>query len=234
MSEHLNEHTEHQSMISLTSVIRIVIADDHPIFRKGITFSLSSFDDLDVVGQASTGEEALQLCKELQPDVVLIDLKMPGQGGVATIRALHEDLPEVQTIALTNFQWGELVEEAISSGAIGYLLKDVAEEELAKSIRLAHQGVPTLAPEAGKALVEMVANRTPQLGHNLTKRERQVLALMVQARSNHEIAHELVITPATVKFHVRRIRSKLGTSSRTDTVVLALQHQLVPTGSPRE
>jgi NarL family two-component system response regulator LiaR len=220
-------------MMPLTPAIRIVIADDHPIVRKGIAYSLSPFDDLAVVGQARTGEEALQLCQELQPDVVLMDLKMPGQGGVAAIRSLKESLPKVHTIALTNFREGELVQEAIASGAIGYLLKDVAEEELAKAIRLAYQGVPTLAPAAGQALVVRVANASPPLGHDLTRRERQVLALLVQAHSNQEIADELVIAPPTVKFHIRRIRSKLGTSNRTDTVVLALQHQLAGTSSQR-
>jgi len=227
MNDHPNEQAENQSAIPTFHATRILIVDDHPIVRNGIASSLEPFDDLEVIARACTGEEALKLCEELHPDVVLMDLLMPGMGGIATIRLLHEAHPMIQTIALTSFREGSLVEEALVAGAIGYLLKDVAEDELVKAIRLAHQGVPTLAPAAGQALVKMVASGPPALGHDLTDREQQVLALMAQGLSNQQIADQLVITPATVKFHTRSIRSKLGTASRTETVVLALQHHLV-------
>lgn len=211
--------------------IRVLVADDHPVVRNGIAYSLTPFDDLQVVGQAGTGEEALALCRKLRPDVVLMDLMMPGEGGLAAIRAVHTEFPELQIIALSSFREGDLVEESLVAGAIGYLLKDVAEDELVKAIRLAYQGVPSLAPAAGQALVKMVASGPPALGHDLTDREHQVLALMAQGLSNQQIADQLVITPATVKFHARSIRSKLGTASRTETVVLALQHHLVSPNS---
>jgi two-component system, NarL family, response regulator LiaR len=229
MTDHLHEQAENQSPHDVYPAIRVLIADDHPIVRSGIASSLAPCADLEVVARAGTGEEAVRLCRELRPDVVLMDLMMPGEGGLAAIRLLHQEFPEVQILALTSFREGDLVEEALVAGAIGYLLKDVAEDELIKAIRLAHQGVPTLAPAAGQALVKMVSSGPPGLGHDLTEREQQVLSLMAQGLSNQQIADQLVITPATVKFHARSIRSKLGTASRTETVVLALQHHLVPT-----
>ena len=210
---------------------RVLIVDDHAVVRNGIAFSLQAFPDIDVVAQANTGEEALHVCAEAEvlPDVVLMDLMMPGMGGVATIRELQNAYPHVQIIALTSFQEGSLVEDALHAGAIGYLLKDVAIEELAKAIRLASCGVPILAPAAAKALVNVVVRRPPPIGQDLTEREREVLGLLAVGLSNQEIARRLVITPATVKFHMRGIRSKLGTSSRTETVVVALNYHLAPT-----
>lgn len=207
---------------------RVVVVDDHAVVRNGITFSLMPFDDIEIVGEASTGEEALTLCQELQPDVVLMDLMMPGMGGIAAIAALHESCPRAQVIALTSFQEGSLVQEALQAGATGYLVKDVSVDELAKAIRLAHRGMPTLAASAARALVHTVATHTPKIGHDLTEREREVLRLLAAGYSNQRIAEQLVITPATVKFHTRGIRSKLGTTSRTETVLVALQHHLVP------
>jgi DNA-binding NarL/FixJ family response regulator len=210
--------------------IRVLITDDHAVVRNGIAFSLQAFPDIDVVAQAATGEEALHVCAEAEvlPDVVLMDLMMPGMGGVATIRELQNAYPQVQIIALTSFQEGSLVEDALHAGAIGYLLKDVAIEELAKAIRLASCGVPILAPAAAQALVHVVVRRPPPIGQDLTEREREVLGLLAVGLSNQEIARRLVITPATVKFHMRGIRSKLGTSSRTETVVVALNYHLAP------
>jgi two-component system, NarL family, response regulator LiaR len=212
---------------------RVLIVDDHVVVRNGVAFSLLAYPDLEVIAQAATGEEALRACMESDtlPDVVLMDLMMPGMGGVAAIRALHTDFPQIQIIALTSFQEGSLVEEALQAGAIGYLLKDVAVEELAKAIRLAARGMPILAPAAAQALVHTVVRRPPAIGHDLTEREREVLGLLAEGLSNQQIAERMVITPATVKFHTRSIRSKLGTSSRTETVVLALNHHLVPSTS---
>jgi NarL family two-component system response regulator LiaR len=229
MTEQLPEQPDqHVSLPPAVYATRILIVDDHPIVRRGIASSLQPFEDLEVVAEASTGEEAVQVAQALHPSVVLMDLLMPGMGGIAAIRTLHDTVPDLQIIALTSFREGSLVEEALVAGAIGYLLKDVAVDELVKAVRLAQQGVPTLAPAAGQALVKMVASGPPALGHDLTEREQQVLTLMAKGLSNQQIADQLVITPATVKFHTRSIRSKLGTGSRTETVVLALQHHLVP------
>ncbi|HZI75431.1 MAG TPA: response regulator transcription factor [Gemmatimonadales bacterium] len=207
---------------------RVVVVDDHAVVRNGITFSLLAFDDIEIVAEAGSGEEALMVCERVQPDVVLMDLMMPGMGGVAAMRELRERCPDARVIALTSFQEGSLVQEALQAGATGYLLKDVVVDELVKSLRLAHRGMPTLAPAAAQALVQTVAARMPRFGHDLTDREREVLGLLAEGYSNQRIAEQLVITPATVKFHTRGIRSKLGTSSRTETVLVALQHHLVP------
>jgi NarL family two-component system response regulator LiaR len=207
---------------------RVLLVDDHPVVRNGIEASLAEFEDVEVVGKASSGEEALRLVPEVHPDIVMMDLIMPGMGGVAAIRALHAQAPEVHVIVLTSYPEGDLVQEALQSGAIGYLLKDVEVDELAKAIRLAQRGMPILAPAAAQSLVRAVANRPPALGHDLTEREREVLALLAEGRSNQQIAEKLVITPATVKFHTRSLRSKLYASSRTETVVVAMRHHLVP------
>ena len=190
--------------------------------------SLLAFDDLRVVGQASSGEEGVRLAAELAPDVVLMDLVMPGMGGVAAIRALHEAAPHLPVLALTSYQEGDLVQEALQAGALSYLLKDIEADELAKAIRLARRGLPMLAAAAAQAVVRAVASRPPALGHDLTEREREVLALLTEGLSNQDIADRLVITPATVKFHTRSIRSKLFASSRTEIVSIALRHHLVP------
>jgi two-component system, NarL family, response regulator LiaR len=220
------DHAEGHAALAPT---RVMIVDDQPIVCNGVAFSLLAYPDLEVVAQAGTGEEALHACFDSDPlpDVVLMDLIMPGMGGVEAIRALHAELPQVQIIVLTSYQEGTLVEDALQAGAIGYLLKDVAIDELAKAIRLAARGMPILAPAAAQALVHNVARRPPPIGHDLTEREREVLDLLASGLSNQQIADRLVITPATVKFHTRSIRSKLGTSSRTETVVLALNNHLV-------
>ncbi|MGZ3676655.1 MAG: LuxR C-terminal-related transcriptional regulator, partial [Ktedonobacterales bacterium] len=159
--------------------------------------------------------------------VVLMDLIMPGMGGVAAIAALHARWPAIQVIALTSFQEASLVEEALRAGAIGYLLKDVAVDELAKAIRLARRGIPMLAPLAAQALVRAAATRPPKIGQDLTDREREVLELLAKGRSYPQIAERLVITLATVKFHTRGIHRKLGTTSRTQIAILALHHHLI-------
>lgn len=213
------------------SPTRVLVVDDHVVVRNGIAFSLFAFNDIEIVGQACSGEQALRWCDDAEalPNVVLLDLKMPGMSGIATIQELRARYPQTQVVVLTSYQEGDLVEEALHAGATSYLLKDVAIEELARAIRLAHRGTPTLAPAAAQALVHTVAHRPAPLGHDLTDREREVLALMAEGLPNQQIAERLVITTATVKFHTRSIRGKLGATSRTETVVLALQYHLTPT-----
>jgi NarL family two-component system response regulator LiaR len=210
--------------------MRLMIVDDHVVLRRGVVASLSDFEDIEVVAEASSGEEALALCQTIPVDVVLMDLLMPGMSGVEAIQALHDAYPDVQLIAFTSYRDDSLVEEALRAGAISYLLKDVSPDDLAKAIRLAGQGMPVLAPAATQSLVHALAQRHPKLGYDLTDRERQVLSLLTEGLSNHDIAERLVITPATVKFHTRSIRHKLGTTSRTETAILALQNHLIPVG----
>lgn len=209
-----------------TPPIRVMIVDDHPVVRMGIRFALRAFSDIEVVGEAGSGLEAIDVGVQIQPDVVLMDLVMPGMNGVETTNTLREVCPKTHVLALTSFQEGQLVQEALHAGAIGYLLKDVSVDELARAVRLADQGQPSLAPAAGQALVQ-TATQAPKLGHDLTEREREVLALLVEGLSNQHIAARLVISPATVKFHISSIRSKLRATSRTEVVILAMQHKLV-------
>lgn len=207
-------------------MIRVMLVDDHQMVRNGLGTFLAVYDDLELVGEAKDGEEALILFERTRPDVVLMDLKMPHMDGVEATKALLERAPELRVVALTSFKDDDLVEAALEAGAIGYLLKDVRAEALADAIRSAYEGKPALAPEAAQALLR-ATRRMPRLGDDLTDREREVLALMVEGLTNPEIAEELFITQATVKSHVSNILSKLEVSTRTEAVSLALQQGIL-------
>jgi NarL family two-component system response regulator LiaR len=207
--------------------IRVVVVDDHAVVRSGIEYSLMALDDIDLVGTADSGAAALLLCEDAQPDVVLMDMMMPEMNGVVATRAILERCPQARVIALTSFQEGSLVQEALQAGAISYLLKDVGMEELAAAIRSAHAGKATLAPEAAQALAE-AASHPQDPGFDLTDREREVLGLIVRGRSNAEIADELAVSLSTARFHVSTILSKLGATNRAEAAAMAVKHQLVP------
>jgi two-component system, NarL family, response regulator LiaR len=210
----------------MTEPTRVMIVDDHAMVRSGLAAFLSVTDDCVLVGQAQSGAEALRLCGDAQPDVVLMDLVMPGMDGVATTRAIRDRFPTVRVIALTSFPEDRLIQEVLEAGAISYLLKNVSADELARAIRAAREGRSTLAPEAAQALIARVTQPKPR-GHDLSPREREVLALMVQGLRNPEIAQRLVVGRSTVKFHVSSILGKLGVQSRTEAVAIAIQHHLV-------
>ena len=205
--------------------IRVLVVDDHAVVRSGIAAFLLVHEDLELVGEAANGREALRACDELRPDVVLMDLVMPEMDGVAATRAIRQAHPTTQVVALTSAPQDDLVHGALQAGAIGYLMKNVGGDELAAAIRSARQGRPTLAPEATQALIQRSLHPAP-LGHDLTEREREVLALLVQGLENQAIAERLVVSAPTVKFHVGNILGKLGASNRTEAVALAIQHKL--------
>jgi NarL family two-component system response regulator LiaR len=206
--------------------IRVMLVDDHEMVRKGLALFLKAFDDLELVGEAGSGAAAIQLCSEILPDVVLMDMVMPEMDGVVTTQAIRQQFPQIQVIALTSFIEGDLVKNALKAGAIAYLLKDVSADELARAIRAAHSGRATLSPDAAQALVQS-SNQLPAPGLDLTDREREVLALMVEGLNNTQIAEKLTVSPSTIKSHVSSILSKLGVTTRTEAVTLAFRHKLV-------
>lgn len=208
------------------SRIRVLIVDDHAMVRSGLEAFLLAYDDLMLVGEAADGAEAVSKCTTLNPDVVLMDLVMPEMDGVDAIRVIRERVPEIQVIALTSFPEDEWVHSALQAGAIGYLLKDVSAEQLAEAIRSAYAGRPTLGPDAARALMR-AATEPPAPGRDLTARELSVLSLMAQGLSNPEIAAQLMVSRSTVKFYASSILSKLGATSRTEAVALAIKHHLV-------
>jgi NarL family two-component system response regulator LiaR len=203
-----------------------MLVDDHRMVRRGLATFLQAFDDLQLAGEAESGEAALQLCAEVLPDVILMDMVLPIMDGATATRAIRRQFPQVQVIALTSFKEGELIKNALEAGAIGYLLKDISAEELVRAIRAAHAGRATLSPEAAQTLVE-TANQAPTPGLDLTEREREVLALMVEGLNNTQIAGRLSVSPSTIKSHVSNILSKLGVTSRTEAVTLALRNRIV-------
>ncbi len=210
-----------------TKLIRVMLVDDHAVVRSGLSTFLMTCDDMELVGEASSGEQALSLCLKVKPDVVLMDLVMSGMDGATTTRRIREECPEIQVIALTSFKEQELVQGALEAGAIGYLLKDVTADELASAIRAAYAGKPTLAPEAAEVLIQATRAPAKKIGFDLTNREREVLALMVQGLNNNDIADKLVVSRSTAKFHVSSILSKLGVDSRTKAVAIAIKTKLV-------
>jgi NarL family two-component system response regulator LiaR len=205
--------------------IKVMIVDDHAVVRSGLSAFLLAFDDLEHVGDATGGAEAVSKCMSLRPDVVLMDLVMPEVDGAEATRRIKGACPEVQVIALTSYKEDDLVQGVLKAGAISYLLKNVTADELADAIRGAHAGRSTLAPEAAQVLIK--AATEPAQDEGLTSRELDVLRLMVHGDSNPDIAEKLFVSRSTVKFHVSNILMKLGTATRTEAVAVAVQRRLV-------
>ena len=206
--------------------IRVLIVDDHTMVRRGLATFLKVFDDLELAGEAESGQAAVELCARLQPDVVLMDMVMPDMDGAAATRLIHKQSESIRVIALTSFKEEILVQGALQAGAIGYLLKDVSADELAHAIRAAHAGRATLSPDVAEVIVQ-AAGQPPKPGLDLTERELAVLALMVEGLNNTQIAKKLTVSPSTIKSHVSNILAKLDVSSRTEAVTLALRNHII-------
>ncbi|MGF1498785.1 MAG: response regulator [Elainellaceae cyanobacterium] len=205
----------------MTTPIRLLIADDHAIAREGIVAIVSQADDMDIVAEADDGAGAIALYQKHQPDVGLIDLRMPNVDGVSTITQILAAFPKACLIILTTYNTDEDIYRGLQAGAKGYLLKDTTSEELLKAIRTVHQGRKYIPPEVALKLAERI-NST-----DLTEREMDVLRSLVSGKSNQEIGADLSITGGTVKFHINNILTKLGAGDRTQAVVMALKRGLV-------
>lgn len=215
----------------MTERIRVFIVDDHTVVRGGLRLFLLAFPDLELVGEAANGEDAVRFCAGSPPDVVLMDLMMPGMNGVDATRAIRRASPQTQVIILTSFPDDQLVQDALEAGAIGYMLKNAQATELAEAIRAARGGKPTLAPEATSALLHHLGSGA--LHQTLTSREWDVYRLVLAGKKNAEIASELVLGLSTVKYHVSQVLSKLGVNSRSEAIAYGVQHHLTGPNHPR-
>jgi two-component system, NarL family, response regulator LiaR len=208
--------------------IRVIIVDDHEIVRNGLSVFLETCEDLLLVGQASTGAEAITIVEREQPDVVLMDIVMPEMDGITATQIIRQRFPDTQIVALTSFENEDTVPAVLQAGAISYLLKNVTIDELADAVRNAYAGKSTLSPEATQALIGSVV-RPAAPRFDLTERELEVLALIVKGLNNGEIADQLFISASTVKNHVSNVLSKLNAANRSEAAALAVQHHLVKT-----
>lgn len=202
--------------------IRVLIVDDHGIVREGLKMYLAADGDLEVVGEASNGAEAVEECRHLQPDVVLMDLVMPVMDGAAATARIKEQWPTVQVIALTSFAADDLVQRALDAGAISYLLKDTRPDALRPAVRDAYAGRGTIDSKALQAVIR----RQNDVGGDLTKREREVLKLIVQGLTNEEIGERLFLSQSTVRLHVSNVLMKLNAPNRTSAAVMAVERRL--------
>jgi len=207
-------------------IVRVMLVDDHNVVRSGLATFLRAYEDLELVAEAKNGWEAVRLCHEKQPDVILMDLMMPEMDGIEATKAILAEYPGIKIIAMTSFEDEQLVQGVLAAGAISYLLKNITSDELAKAIRDAVSGRSTLSPEAAKVLIQATRPSKQPL-FDLTEREQDVLNLVVQGQSNQQIADSLVISLATVKAHISNILSKLQVSSRAEAISYAVKHKLV-------
>jgi len=207
--------------------IKILLVDDHSMVRRGLSAFLKNESDLEIIGEARDGREAIEKCEQNQPDVILMDLIMPDLGGIAATRMILERWPDIRILALTSFQEKDLVQDALQAGATGYMLKNVSGDELASAIRSTYAGKPVLAREALESLIHDDPSE-PFPGGDLTRRELEVLSLLVKGLSNPEIAGKLSVSRSTIKSHVSSILSKLEVSNRGEAIALAIENNIVP------
>ncbi|MFN6516403.1 MAG: response regulator [Nostoc sp. CreGUA01] len=202
--------------------IRVISVDDHEILRGGIKFLLLAFDDIELVGEARNGDEAVHLCGQLQPDVVLMDLMMVGMNGAEATRAIRKKYPEIQVLILTSFLENDLVQQAMQAGAIGYLLKGISIDELADAIRAAAIGRSMLATEVIQALLQPSKPSSPPV-YELSRRQAEVLTFLALGLSNEAIAQRMKLSPSTIRHHVSQVLNKLGVTNRTEAATTAVR-----------
>ena len=207
-------------------VVRVLLADDHPVVRAGVTGMLASEPGLEIVGEAGSGDEAVDMARALRPDVILMDLRMPGGDGVSATRRIRAELPATAVLVLTTFDTDADLLRAVEAGAAGYLLKDLPRSDLAAAIRAAARGETVLAPAVAGRLLTRRRGGTP--AEALSRREAAVLSLAARGLTNAEIGRELFISEATVKTHLARASAKLGVSGRTALVARAMQLGALP------
>lgn len=206
-------------------VIRVLIADDYDILRSGLILALRPFPDIRIVGEAATGEAAVEQCATLHPHIILMDLIMPGMGGVEACRVIRKEYPETRIIALTSYDNEALVQATVRAQISGYLIKNVSAQRLADVIRAVHRGEQVFADEAVQALVQ-ASQRPTVADFRLTEREQEVLRLLVNGATNYDIAQTLVISESTAKKHVSAVLEKLGVHSRSEAIALVLRTNL--------
>lgn len=211
----------------MSDPIRLLLVDDHPVVREGLVAILSTQPDFFIVGEAGDGKTALAFANQQQPDVILLDLEMPGQDGVETLRALRRHNPNVRVIVFTAYDTDERIVTAVQAGAQGYLLKGVPRQELFNAIRVVHGGGSLLQPIVAAKLMNHMRQPARSTLEPLTPREHEVLTLLARGLQNKEIATELTITERTVKFHVSAILTKLNATNRTEAVAVAAQAGLI-------
>jgi NarL family two-component system response regulator LiaR len=212
--------------------IRVLVADDHAIVRKGICALLATEPTIEVVGEAQDGREAMSKASKIQPDVILMDLVMPGMDGLEATRRIRACCPETRILVLTSFAGDDQVFPAIKAGALGYLLKDSAPEDLVQAIQQVYQGESSLHPSVARKLLRQFSQPAEQIPESLTEREVEVLRLVAQGQSNRQIADRLSISEATVRTHVSNILAKLNLCSRTQAALYALREGLATLHSP--
>ena len=211
--------------MSVQEPICVMLVDDHEMVRFGLSAYIRTSSDMSLCGEAADGEEAVRMCAELQPDVILMDMIMPGMNGVEAIKIIHARYPRIKIIAITSFEDEKMVQDALQAGASSYLQKNISMKELQEAIRKTFTGKRVISPEAAQALINGAAVHEPEA--DLTEREMDVLRLLASGQSNPEIADRLVISRNTVATHVSAILSKLGVRSRTEAVAFALKKGIV-------
>jgi len=207
-------------------MIKVLIVDDHPMVRQGIKTLLDVYDDIEVIGEAENGREALEICEKYKPDIVLMDLIMPEVNGIEATKEIVKNWSYIKVVTLTSFLDKKLIEDSLKAGAIGYVLKNISGDKLVATIRDANKGKSTLSSEASDFLISNI-KKPPVADYQLTSQEKNILACLVDGLSNKKIAQKLVLSLSTVKFHVSNILNKLGVSSRTEAVSLAIKNKLV-------